>query len=794
MGDPIIGCGLEGCGDGECGDGEDCAVCPGDCNPLPPLECVSGCSPSKGALACEGNHACVPAAADPDAPPAAGVCADGCAGPEDCAQGVCVLLNGLSTAGVCGAACDPDGSGGCEEPASCISLAGGGGACLVGLPCEPGAAETCFGDETLTCVPTSADPTAGVCLLKCLGFGCQALPSLGCVAESTGAPIQGQCVGQADACSLSDQTCDTLATCSVLGGSGIGGYALVCLSAAGEVTAGGDCSADQDACQATLACVDGVCRSHCDLADPICAAGICTDVGAKLGAPAGIAGACIPGCGDTICDDAESCLTCPEDCETCADCGDGECIEPETCGSCAEDCGVCAACGDGECLDPESCGTCPADCGVCECGNDVCEAGETCEACPEDCGPCFACGNEACEEGESCVSCPLDCGACKDVCGDSNCTGLETCSNCEEDCGACLSCGDGGCFGDEDCQTCPQDCGACVCSNMQCDGDETCETCAQDCGACPPKCGDETCSPGESCFSCVADCGECPVACEDGICVSAESCETCPQDCGACPDVCGDEVCGEGESCETCQGDCGVCPGSGPCDPTLGSVACAGNYACDPDVEALDELLFEGSGVCGAPCQNDGDCQEGGCVAVEGLPVPAVCATPQPCDPSAFDPCDAPLTGFTACLTLAADPTSGVCVDGCFVQDPAACAAGPTCLGKTDPLLHQGTCFGQDDDCDPIPQTGCAADATCSVFGGFPSGGQALMCVESEGALAKGEACSFQDFAPCAPGLLCHDELCTDYCQPGGDDCAGGACVDISASLFMPADQIGVCQ
>lgn len=55
-----------------------------------------------------------------------------------------------------------------------------------------------------------------------------------------------------------------------------------------------------------------------------------------------------PSCGDMHCAANESCMTCPEDCGTCAMCGDGTCsaADGEDCDNCFEDCGVCACASD----------------------------------------------------------------------------------------------------------------------------------------------------------------------------------------------------------------------------------------------------------------------------------------------------------------------------------------------------------------------------------------------------------------------------------------------------------------
>ena len=108
-------------------------------------------------------------------------------------------------------------------------------------------------------------------------------------------------------------------------------------------------------------------------------------------------------------------------------CDDGVCNGAEDCFLCPEDCGQC--CGDGECRmeHGEDCFVCPGDCGNC-CGNDQCEPGygEDCASCTEDCD-CSGCGIE-CVGGECVLT------ACDDKqCGDDGCGGsCGTCGACEE--------------------------------------------------------------------------------------------------------------------------------------------------------------------------------------------------------------------------------------------------------------------------------------------------------------------------------------------------------------------------
>lgn len=213
---------------------------------------------------------------------------------------------------------------------------------------------------------------------------------------------------------------------------------------------------------------------------------------------AGDAGGGDLSCGDGVCAESESCVSCAADCGACPACGDGTCSsEAETCADCPADCGACAACGDGACADPETCLSCPSDCGACPaCGDGTCDPeSETCEDCAADCGACPVdlCGDGRCDPaaGEDCSSCAADCDECPH-CGDGACEAAEaeTCKSCPADCGACKSCGDGTCAAaSETCSTCPADCGACnPCGDGKCDGaGEDCKSCPADCGTCAPK-------------------------------------------------------------------------------------------------------------------------------------------------------------------------------------------------------------------------------------------------------------------------------------------------------------------
>lgn len=194
---------------------------------------------------------------------------------------------------------------------------------------------------------------------------------------------------------------------------------------------------------------------------------------------------------------------------------------------------------DGVCEVAEDCATCPNDCLAAEgasCGNSVCEAvnGEDCLTCPEDCNGKqtgkasrrFCCGDGNGYNPVGCLDARCTGGgfACTadpvadSCCGDGSCTGLEDGFNCEIDCGPPPVCADSVCDVGEDSCTCPADCGdppgsetiGASCNDgldNDCDGEADCNDpdCAGD-PSCPACDQDGVCEPGEDCHSCPTDC------------------------------------------------------------------------------------------------------------------------------------------------------------------------------------------------------------------------------------------------------------------------------------------------
>jgi DNA-binding beta-propeller fold protein YncE len=204
------------------------------------------------------------------------------------------------------------------------------------------------------------------------------------------------------------------------------------------------------------------CSGHADCDDGLYCNGAETCVG----------GSCQPG--------ADACPgeECDEGSQTCA---------PTTCNA------------NGVCNEGETCLTCPSDCtgGPAGCGNGVCEPalGEDCLSCPGDCNgkqagrqdQRFCCGDGAganpvgcgdliCHSaGHSCSDAPIGAWCC----GDGLCGGLEDTASCSLDCGEPPACGDTFCDagnGESSC-ACAADCGSPPGSEVACaDGlDDDCD-------------------------------------------------------------------------------------------------------------------------------------------------------------------------------------------------------------------------------------------------------------------------------------------------------------------------------
>lgn len=478
------------CGDGMCqlDLGEDCALCPQDCG-----DCPLGCGDGVCILAVEDCILCPPDCGP--CPPGCGddicnneagedcvTCSPDCGNcPPGCGNEVCALALGencISCPLDCGPCAPTCWDGKCDEevgedcevcPPDCGPCPHcGDGECTMAIGeicstcpadcgvCPPGCGDGICQDELAEDCSNCPDD-CGLCPTECGDGSCQ----------------QGEPLETAEVCPLDCGTCGD----------------LVCGVNEDESSCVHDCYPT---------CGNSVCEEgesedepgHCPTDCGPCNDGICGYTDFEQGCNEQD---CVAGCGDGLCDDAESPFQCPVDCGK--PCGDGMCEPGETVGGCAVDCGIC---GDGVCgkwgTQPEDC---PEDCSA-PCGDGICWWGETAPNCPLDCG---ACGDGVCgivEQEEA--SCILDCADC----GDGICGAEEFPGTCPADCDGCVpfcapewECGDAGCG--QLCGMCP---GGSVCvDHVCCVGDCDGKQCGDD--GCEGECG--PCQPGAVCseFQCV---------------------------------------------------------------------------------------------------------------------------------------------------------------------------------------------------------------------------------------------------------------------------------------------------
>ena len=225
------------------------------------------------------------------------------------------------------------------------------------------------------------------------------------------------------------------------------------------------------------------CSSEQDCKRETCISGLCEEIN--------ISGCC----GNGVCEHAEDCSACPEDCfcgdgfecenSTCvkaAVCGNEICEEKENCSSCSQDCGICegiscrlqADCPGGYCVHAVCRFTSPY------CGDKWCDRGETRLTCSNDCGEPLNESEEGCNEDSDCLTGHCVHRVCRDTspyCGDTYCDVGESADKCEEDCSSVNSnppCVGGKCIG-ERCVDCGEDCslpeGAVCVRNYECKSD-----------------------------------------------------------------------------------------------------------------------------------------------------------------------------------------------------------------------------------------------------------------------------------------------------------------------------------
>jgi len=443
------------------------------------------------------------------------------------------------------------------------------------------------------------------------------------------------------------------------------------------------------------------------------------------------------------------------------------------------------------------------------------------------CGPA---GALACEAGAACLGTDLDGddpGRCQQWCvpGDALPSGCSQCIPLSDEIGTCSECS----VLAQDCQR-GQACqpvnkllgGVCVDFGDGAPGDP-----------CDPFDPEGFCAEGSLCletdvddvFACVETCEPSnpmcpePQACVDfGVIVpAAESgiLGVCIDGADVFCDPDAERPCPDGGICLPAGEGVGVCGAA--CDPTEGFAACDDNFAClplDADDNFNPEPFSEGNGACGVGCTNDGECGGDTCLLLDGVesdgicgttctpPVGAECAGGETCIPTPGDPgtgacvadgttCEKAAIGGcptpAACVELDGGATA-ICIPSCFEQDPLSCGAVPAnCQVKTDPRWHAGLCLGGEP-CDPISPE-CGPEQTCEVVGGSAVGGVAFTCGDA-GDVTEGSRCEDAD---CVEGLMCIDNTCREMCDPTDDMCSTGACTDVSATYYLPTDQLGAC-
>ncbi len=816
-------------GECPCESNLDCQMVGGDLCSYDEMDCVDGFCTVTGAVdvLCDNSqdgqclkNLCNPATGECELEELGGTCSDG----STCTVGdVCQAGDCLPGANKCECESDMDCAG-FEDG----NLCNGTLACIEGLcAADPATLVVCSDDGLGQCEVSKCNPATGVCGVAGKSDGVVCDDGDACTA--TDVCINGLCLGSAGSCD--DGNDCTEDTCSADGG---------CLNAPLSDVA---CD-DGNACTGGDLCVEGACvggENVCgDCGDSVCGEGesceSCPD-------DCGLCGDCCaiqegPGCAD----EAVQACTCALDAFCCESVWDDICIE-EAVAECGLTCGTEPECGDSLCDESESCESCPADCGECPAG--CCEPAEgpgcadgevqvcVCELdayCCEtawddicvaeveeygcgDCGGAGGCGDGLCVEPEACFNCPEDCGVCA-KCGDGDCGPLESCEACPEDCGVCPTCGDANCDDDEDCKSCPGDCGEC-CGNDSCEAlyGEDCETCAADCGECPDACGDDACGEGESCGNCPADCGEC-----EGSCCIPNATPGCQdqlvQECVCAVDqfcclVSWDELCaGEADECGSCNGDC--CknhPGPGCMDEEIEACICAADaFCCDvawdglcvAEVSDLECGTCEVVPVCGDnQCHGAEDCKScpadcgdccgnGACEALLGEDCgncPGDCGEcPAACGDGVCGddencvscPSDCGKCTGSCCLSNGTAGCTNANVQGCVcAQDPYCCNVqwDGLCASEADEC---GSCDG---DCcttngnagceeEPIEACVCAADPYCCNVNWDN------LCVNEVESLDCG-TCEVANV--CGDGVCAEAETCGS-CPNDCGECAGGCC------------------
>ena len=717
------------CGDGTCNGMETCTNCPQDCGQCPVG--TGDCCQPNGTPGCDNPtiSACVCAQDD-------FCCSDGW-------DEVCV---GEVTEFGCGE-CGPEpgcGNGQCEAPGeTCFTCSADCGDCQYTGDCcldngTPGCQDKAIAD--CVCVQDPFCCTDGwddVCVGEVVEFGC------------------GECETSPD---CGNGTCDEGENC------------IECPADCGECTGTGDCCEPQE----TPGCQDGPVAQCVCIQDAFCCVEQwdeqCVAEVTQFGC-----GECATGedCGNGTCDTAESCISCPLDCGSCA--GEGDCCHPNATPGC-EDAAI------ADCV-------CAKDMFCCESEWDSFCVDQVTEFGCGDCGDAAGCGDGTCAVDEDCIVCPEDCGFCP---GEGDC---------------CLGNGTPGCQDKaiQDC-VCAEDAFCC-----QSEWDDICasEVESLGCGDCiggPPECGDGLCAIGETCETCPEDCGPCGgtgdccepqegPGCEDPTvqaCVCEEDSFCCGYtwdqvcvdevaefDCGDCDGGgCGNGACDDDEDCLTCPEDCGECQGSGCCQPhatpgcddaAVQDCVCEEDaYCCEEEWDGVcvDEVDGMGCGSCGSegPVCGNGECESGESCEKCAQDCGQCPGTGDCCEEHDTPGCNDYSIQYCVCSKSAYccnTKWDEGCVDLVEAENCGSCSACiPDCMGW---VCGGDGCGGS---CGTCPQGQSCQEGKCEDTGGacVPD------CVMKDcGTDGCGGTCG-----TCGPSYKCHGGKCLkDQCKP---DCHGKKC------------------
>ena len=525
-----------------------------------------------------------------------------------------------------------------------------------------------------------------------------------------------------------------------------------------------DCSPfdDDDACNGTMACVEGRCEiassgaTTCDSSsDTACRRNTC-DAGTGLCFPTDVAAG-------EGCDDGDACTT-QDVCVSglCRGFGTETCDDGNACttDSCDPDLGCQHVANNLPCDDGDRCtigdhcsfGICSPVVNVCSCGSD--------EDCPASAAssPCY--GEYKCGKDDKChleiasaLSCPTDSpGSC----------GTWTC---DETLGACVQHSlpnDTPC-NDQDACTTEDRCvfGVCVgVGALECEDGEPCSF-----NTCHPEWGcvfdveaanGRDCDDGNFCTS-----GE---QCLHGQCFGAESTCECFED----------EDCGEHDDDDPCTGTyacqdnrCVVVPETVVVCATLFSNPCV-TSACNPGTGLCEATLMADGTACEDQdaCTVDDRCVGGTCVAGEDRE----CLTEDPCQQGY---CNSAI----GCVFV---PASGPCTDGDPCTTGDLCSGG-SCVGTLEPSCEDGDPCTVDS-CDP--EIGCVHElAFMSCDDGSPCTVFDVCTVDG----CQGDPRNCDDGDPCTTDtcdalLGCLHLAYEGPCDDGnactvGDECVAGLCV-----------------